>query len=600
MNRTCLFVAALITLTFVIDNPVLAVNKVELNLKEDTLFLGDELVAELKIDGVDRGVIIDFPDIAGVSFRQIGSPSSSTQTLISSGRVTRFSGLIYRIGISASKKGVFNIPGVKINHNGKTLQTRHFQVQVKDPGKISTMRVKVSFSEKEIFINQSVVVYFDWYVQDDIEDYKIRFPLLDRKDRLNLSLIELAGVGQTTKLTVNEYTVPFKKSQEAIAGESFTVYKVGFQIHPTDIGRLSLDPSSVVAMIRVGTELKQDFFGRTVRAPKLRRVFASSEPAVLQVLPLPPAPDIFTGGVGDFQVTTSASSSKVKVGDPIELTIRIQGNGRLEKIEQPTLSDQSDFKDNFVIVDSLQPGNVQENSIEFKQTIRPKHENVAAIPSVLFSYFDPEKKAYQTTKSSPIPLKVLSARKVSKKDIVSNTKPAENMVASFTKQVRGIHANYMFEDALVTQSTPWTLMFLLICPPFVYFGTLIVTVRSKRFKNDAALVRSKAAIGVKNKHLKLAKTHLKSEGDEFYLALSKALRGFIGDKLNLGAGQLTTPDLKSLIDDGKITEQLASEISGHLDELDRLRFTAVDQTAIDREKLLKKVDDFLRCLNKKL
>ncbi len=586
---------------------VLALNlaaKIELEVKlsESTLYLGDEITLQLNVNGTRNDINLTIPEVNGLSFRQHGPPSSSSQTYIVNGKVTSFNGLIYHIGISASRVGSYNIPGITVEHGGQKYTSKAFHLTVKKADQVSKMKVVTEISSKKIYLDEPLDVTLKWYLQNDIEDYSFRFPLLDIKDKVNLQLVERGGSGTTTNLSVDNYKIPFRQSNETLNNETYTVYSTRFQLYPEVSGKFTIAAASVKAMVRQGTEQKRDIFGRIVRTPKLKRIFAVSEAVDVIVQPLPRQnrPITFTGGVGNYDIQITADATRVKVGDPIEITMKITGEGRLDKIEQPVLTENPGFSKDFVIVDNLQPGDVQENSIVFKQIIRPRKEGIDKIPSVEFSFFNPVSETYKTIQSNSLPLKVLSAKRVSADDIIVNKADAIPAGRVLKRKKRGIYANYAFEDALVSQTPHWAWLLFLIIPPMGYVSLAIGARRYNKLRNNQSLVRAKSAKGTKNKRLKKAKKLMLSEGDRFYLELSQALKGYIADKLNLGAGELTTIDIKKLGENKRLQVDVLNSIIECLEEFDRMRFMQQENTADERQKMFDKVADLMKILEKQI
>ncbi len=576
--------------------------KLDTQISDSNLILGDEITFQLKIDGAQDGVKLGFPKINGLSIRQLGTPSSSSQTTIINGKVSHFSGLTFNIGISAEKTGDYVIPGIQVEYQNQTYSGRGFRLKVVAPDQQSKMKVLTEVSSHEIYLHEPLEITLKWCLQDNVEDYAFRFPLLDRKDEIKLELVEREGSGTSTSISVNNYKVPFQQNTEEIDGTHYTVYKTRFRVYPTEAGTFKIPAANVKAMIKHGTEMRRDFFGRTVRSPKLKSIFATSGVLETQVRSLPEAgrPSTFTGGVGNFSIQLATDASRVKVGDPVEISIRIVGTGRLDQIEQPILTEIPEYARNFVIVDNLQPGDIQEDSILFKQVIRPRHEKITRIPSVVFSYFNPAAGGYTTIESNSLPLKVLPTRKVSAADIVVHGSKQNVAVTSFIKQKRGIYANYTFEDALKSQTRSWNWFLLLILPPLVYFLILTLVSRQKRLRNDLATLRARSAKGTKNKRLKKARKLIEAEGAEFLQELTRTLTGFVSDKLNLGTGELTTIDLKELGSRNQLPAELAAEITLCLEKLDRLRFTNQKSTNEEKQSLFDEVDGIMKVLAKRL
>src|SRR5260370_11500442 len=67
--------------------------------------------------------------------------------------------------------------------------------------------------------------------------------------------------------------------------------------------------------------------------------------------PLVGRPDNFSGAVGSFQVSMRAQPTVLHAEDPLILTVRITGTGRLDDIERPDLRRLPRFAKQFEIND---------------------------------------------------------------------------------------------------------------------------------------------------------------------------------------------------------------------------------------------------------
>lgn len=574
----------------------------ELEVPESSLVLGDEMTVRLKADGAESGATLKLPDIDGLSLRQIGPPGSSSQTIIINGRINRFSGLVFTIGISASRKGLFEVPGIVLSDRGETYQSRPFSVRVVSPDAQSSMKVSLSASHEHLYIDEPLIITLKWYLQDSIQDYRFRFPLLDEKDRLQLQLASEAGTSSTRELSVSGYQIPFQRTNETLDGDSYTLYQVSFRVYPGQPGPFQIPAASVKAMVERGTVLKRDFFDRMVRAPKLQRIFAVSDELTVMVKKLPKEgrPPSFSGAVGQFSIQVSSDTRRARIGDPIELSIGISGEGRLSRIEQPVLNEIPEFKDNFAIVDNLQPGDIQEDRITFRQVVRPRSESVSRIPPIRFSYFDPRQERYVTVESNSIPIRVLPSRKITADDMIVPDRPDKAASGAPLKQRRGIYGNYTFEDALSPQDRQPAWLPLLGIPPLVYLITLFLVRRRQRLSVDQAAVRARSARSRSSKALKEAKRLVSGNSDAFLNGISRALSGYLSDKLNLGAGGVTAYDVRQLAADGHLPRNLADELADHFEHFDRLRFSGRDVSGEERQAILAGVEKSIQTLEKQL
>ena len=561
---------------------------------------GDQTHIQLKINGTRSGVNLELPTVDGLIIRQQGQPVSSSQTTIINGKMKQFSGLVYKISVQSTKKGTFTIPPIRIRYNGDIYQTKTYNLKVVAPGKNPKMRLEVVASKTEIYPSEPVSITLSWYIQDNIAEYEMRFPLLQSKDQINLKLSEEITQTKTTTLNIERYEVPFNQSEQIEGGESYTVYKTQLVVFPSVTGEFVIQPASVKALIQVGTEIKKNFFGDQVRVPKHQKVFAASKPLkiIVKALPQTEKPLFFTGAIGEFKVSLTANASRVKVGDPIEIQIKITGQGKLDKIEAPLLTEMEGYNKDFVIVDNLQPGDISENTILFKQIIRPKHDQIKLIPPVHFSYFNTDQETYKTVESNSLPLKVLPTRKVQKSDIINFNRNQQDDENSLAFSGQGIQANYIFEDALEDQQEQPLWYILLFLPPLGYLGILWFNRQQILMNQNQALLRARSAKSLKHKRLKHARRLMDADRQQYLQALSVSISGYISDKLNLGNAELTTVEIQKLVKKHQWDETIFDNVIKLLEEMDRYRFTGLDLPKENRNILFDKTSDALKSIRK--
>jgi len=132
----------------------------------------------------------------------------------------------------------------------------------------------------------------------------------------------------------------------------------------------------------------------------------------LKVLPLPMAgrPANFSGAVGLFEAESSASPTHVNVGDPVTLTYSITGHGNFDRVTSDLLSGDSNWKTYSAKTKfDAQDGVGYAGTKTFEQPIIPMNGSLTQVPSLNFSYFDPERKQYATCTTPPIPISVTGA-----------------------------------------------------------------------------------------------------------------------------------------------------------------------------------------------
>ncbi len=140
------------------------------------------------------------------------------------------------------------------------------------------------------------------------------------------------------------------------------------------------------------------------------KLMGTSEP--LTVLPLPTAgrPANFSGAVGLFEAESSASPTHVNAGDPVTLTYAITGHGNFDRVTSDMLSNDPSWK-TYTPKTKFDPqdGAGYAGTKTFEQPIIPNNGSITEVPSLAFSYFDPEQKRYATCTTPPIPIAVSGA-----------------------------------------------------------------------------------------------------------------------------------------------------------------------------------------------
>ena len=193
---------------------------------------------------------------------------------------------------------------------------------------------------------------------------------------------------------------------------------------PLTGGTLEIDPASIVA--RRATRWQRDLFGQRI-ATAVAKLIARDAPRRMVVRPVPQAqrPESFAGAVGEgFTLEASADRTVVQVGEPITLDLVLRGEGALEAASLPRLDAEGLLPaDAFRVPDSEPTGQVDGDAKRFRVTVRVLDEQVREVPPLEYSWFDPERGAFETTRSRPIALSVRPGRKVGAADVISR-KPA--------------------------------------------------------------------------------------------------------------------------------------------------------------------------------
>lgn len=122
----------------------------------------------------------------------------------------------------------------------------------------------------------------------------------------------------------------------------------------------------------------------------------------VEALPQDGRPDNFSGAVGQFTMKASADPKSVDAGEPVTLTLKVEGRGSFDAMTPPELTGTDGWrtyapKESFDGNDAIGFGGTK--TFEYSMVAR---EDRSATPGASFSYFDPLKKTYVTLTADPV------------------------------------------------------------------------------------------------------------------------------------------------------------------------------------------------------
>ncbi len=320
--------------------------------------------------------------------------------------------------------------------------------------------------------------------------------------------------------------------------------------------------------------------------------------AKLMVSPLPnlDAPAGFYGLVGRHTLTAEATPTKISVGDPITLTIKIAGD-YLKSVRWPAIEQMPAFADNFKIPSQVASPVIENGVKVFTQTLRPANDKVAEIPAIPLVYFDADKAQYVTAKSEPIKLEVSPTKILTTADVEGHDfTPAGREVEAIKK---GISANYEGQDCLV--NVGFSLTSAVASPSYLagWLLPLAVLVGSIVTKTFVQMTPEQAAKKRRRKAQSRAVEGLKkmtsAQESNRYEILAGAMKQYIGERFDKVTGSLTADDCSRAIVDGTGDSESAARFRDIISECEAARYASVqlrpNSEAIDEvKKLIKTID----------
>jgi len=513
------------------------------------------------------------------NFRVLSGPNQSTQMSWVNGKTS--SSISYTYILMAVKEGEFTIGPAVASYNGKAIKTNSLKinvgkgVKVQQGGNQAGSQTKSGGSASdELFIKSTVNRRKVYQGEQIIATYKL------------YTRVGLAGNELVKNADLNGFwsqEIDFGESvwtKEIIGGYRYNVAKIReIVLFPQRSGELEIDPIQMKFIVQKrvqggGQSVFDQFFGRVENV----EYDLKSTPIKITVLPHPTnAPADFTNAVGNLNMVVDVSANEIKANEAINIKIKVSGKGNLPLIDIPTIAFPSDFETyDPKINDNIKTTTVGvSGSKEFDYLVIPRHPGKFKLDPVLFSYFDPSSKKYKTITSDPIEINVLKADGSASDNVVYSSSKEDIKVLG--NDIRYIHTNNVaFSNANEDFYGSWKFYLLLLLAPLLFIVIYIFRNKIRAANSDVIGMKKKKAGKIAAKFLKSAKTSLEANNKSaFYEDISKALFGYISDKLHIPAAELNQHNIKEKLNALNVSESTSKALIETIELCDMARFAPV-------------------------
>ncbi len=297
-----------------------------------------------------------------------------------------------------------------------------------------------------------------------------------------------------------------------------------------------------------------------------------SNSQTIKVKPLPSgAPLSFQNQAGsDYKMEVSYSTTSLKANEPLDISIKISGNGNLKLLEPFQLALPKDFEayDPEIIDKTKLNANGISGSITFNYLVIPRHHGTFEFPALEFSYFDFPSKKYVTLSH---PAQIITVSKGDGNAIVSKG-ATKTDVEIINNEIRHIHYDTQLTNA---SEDFWGsgLFYGLIGFPSALSLIVFVFLRKNNEKSDEVTSTKKLS---KNalKMLAGAQSKLDSKDDKgFYEVLYKGLQDYLCKSLEIPLSLLTDELLKQNLELKKVDQVVINNLFILLEESKMARFS---------------------------
>jgi hypothetical protein len=136
-------------------------------------------------------------------------------------------------------------------------------------------------------------------------------------------------------------------------------------------------------------------------------VRAESAAFIVKALPIEGRPDDFNGAVGVLKSSVRIDTTSARVGDPLVLTLRVQGTGNVKLLPRPTIElDWASAVPGTERINVDSSGALVRGTKEFDWILTPARDGRVVVPALRYAYFDPYAARYAIAESKPVELSV--------------------------------------------------------------------------------------------------------------------------------------------------------------------------------------------------
>lgn len=378
-------------------------------------YTGSPVELRLVVEGTREAEIAALPEIDGLGVRIASKQVSVNSGFVIGGRSVNRSSVIFTLVVVPSRDGTYTIPPIEVLTDSGRVRTTSATLTAAQPAEWDTGEARLRVDETALVPGQRTgfELELSFPSTEPVADLAI-----DTEPVGGAFRVELPGRGKAGYARRAFEVELFGQSSYGVVGErrdargSLTTLTVTGELEAVAPGAAELGP----VRFRVARRTRGRGLGNT------REVVTVTTDAVpIEVAPFPDAgrPDGFTGTVGVYRIGASASTTSVRVGDPIELTLEVRGPEPFASFTPPVLASRPGFAREFRVSPDWRRADPSTYGVRrFETTIRPRSADATAIPAIEIAYFDPLKSEYGTDRTRAIPIEVEPVRRVTAEDAV--------------------------------------------------------------------------------------------------------------------------------------------------------------------------------------
>lgn len=542
--------------------------------------VGEQILIKFTVNAKAK----DFKSPNFQGLRILSGPNSSSSSSYSfvNGESKSEITTTYSYYVSASKEGNYTISSASVNANKKTISSNPLTIKVVKGKKQENNNIEknlfitVNTTKKNIIVGEQIIVSYKLHTRLELE---------------NTELSQLPNLNGFWKKDL-ESSSRFKR--EVIDGIPYNTAIIKKTVLTAQkSGKLEIDPIKVTCSIRITNQRnRRDPFANFFNTYNVKEEIISSKKITINVKDLPsPKPSNFSGGVGNFEISSKTDKNELNANDALTYTIKLTGTGNIELIKPFIIDFPKDFEvyDPKITEKIFQGGN--KRSIKtFEYLLIPRYKGDYKIPSYNFSFFDTKQKKYVTKKTQVHNINVLK----SNNDEGNITSFSQQKIESINNDINYIKNSTIFSEK-TNQTISLNVLYFLFFLPLILM-VLLSIILSVRNKNPLNLIdkKHKLAKKIASKRLKKAKEFLNTKNyDGFYEEIEKSLWGYFSDKFKVDIINLSKDSINDYFTKHQISKDVKNQFIDLINRCELERYSPVSNKSEQVNSLLSEAEKII-------
>jgi len=516
----------------------------------------------------------------------------------------------YNYRLTPKRSGTVTIPAPVAHVAGKEIRGRAVTIRVVAPQIQDTVILNVSSDRKSVYPMQPFTVSLIVAVKPLAASYADRNPVAIQSTPPKLSIpwanddqlpdglepevdwrhwlgplqdrhgngFQINNIGGNSVFSLFDTTTSFQPAPRRVRrlnqqGQEidYWEFRLDRRFVPKQVGTYVFGPVSLKGTFAAFDPTREELVPDQIYA------VAKSIAVVVKDVPVEGRPETFLGTIGRFTFQAELAPTRAQVGDPMTLTLTLDGQGTLDQATAPDLTQIPAIAELFKTYEAT--SKTVGDSVHFTYSLRPMRADVTEFPSVPISYFDVELEKYVTLRSEPIPVQISEAQRLTNDEVIARSAATGPDKLAIETSNEGVFANIADASALEDETvrpTRWLAVWSGMLATYLVVSLVLTQIIARR--RDPALQRRRAAPATAFARLQCARQLFQNgEQADAIGQLRAAFTGLAADVDGESGEGMTPRDVQKRLEELDTDTTLNGRVFALLEQCDAARYGAMPE-----------------------